>query len=581
MAASNDLDARQGSIQERIRDAMEAGRLTDEDMHAIKDQLQKVAAEEAGYRAKNGELSGGQTTQLQIEVDRISKELEAALKERKGGPVDVVAVRNQISTRLSDALVVQKLTQAEYDGFQAEIASIDKQIEASKGSDGKLQTNDQVRIALELDNLSQRFTASEHQRQVDMSAIDKRKDELRTMIRGGVADGDLTEDEVDDLRQQLYNFEDKEAHMSAIGRPLTGDEELSMALELERFGAEIRARMDNGTNVKISDRTVDHRRAALDQTFANALFSGDFNVAEATDFKTNLAQISVDEANLRKANGGQLKPDDIKTLLITVEKLKGRFSRLTYNRVKPWSGVDGLVNDIKQKIAVAGMNNQISSQEVDDLQSKIADVLVAKSNERNVQGFVTTDSALKLEAEIATLSDEVTKLLADRSVVSLASVQQRQHEVDHTIAVGIDSGKLTDVEAAPIVAQYKSIAATIAKLQSGVTANTGALTAVTTDLASLTLTIKNAKHDNTQALVSIDQLKGEVDREIKARLFNGKLTQKEAQAFRDQYNHISQTEKSSRALASGLDALTANSLRNDLTTLLKNTKAVKRTASSP
>jgi hypothetical protein len=339
--------------------------------------------------------------------------------------------------------------------------------------------------------------------------------------------------------------------------------------------------MDNGTSVKITDKTVDHRRAALDQTFANALFSGDINVAEATDFKSDLDKIGIDEANLRKANSGQLGADDIKTLLITVEKLKGKFSRLTYNRTKPWSGVDGLVNDIKQKIAVAGMNNQISSQEVDDLQSKIADVLVAKSNERNTQGFVTTDSALKLEAEIATLSDETTKLLADRSVVSVASVQKREHEVDHTIAVGIDSGKLTAVEAAPIIAQFKSVMATIAKLQSSVTADTGALSAVTNDLVTLTLTIKNAKHDNTQPLVSIDQLKGEVDREIKARSFNGKLTKQEGQAFRDKYNQISQTEKTSRALASGLDALTANSLRNDLTTLLKDTKAVKRTASSP
>lgn len=272
MAASNDLDARQGAIQERIRDAMEAGRLTDENMHDIKDQLQKVAAQEAAYKAKNGELSGFQNNDLQVEVDRISKELEADLTERKGGPVDVRALSNKLGTRLSDALAVQKVTQEEYDRFNAQLTAINNEIVAASGPDGKMMTNDQVRIALQIDNLSQRFAAGEHQRKADMSAIDKRKDELRTMIREGVAEGQLTEDEVDDLRQQLYNFEDKESRMASIGRPLTGDEELNMALELERFGAEIRARMDNGTNVKITDRTVDHRKAALDQTFANALF---------------------------------------------------------------------------------------------------------------------------------------------------------------------------------------------------------------------------------------------------------------------------------------------------------------------
>jgi hypothetical protein len=581
VAASNDLDARQGAMHERLRDAMEAGRLTDSDMHSINDQLQKVAAQEAAYKAKNGELSGSQTNELQMEVDRISKELEADLTERKGGPVDVVALRNQLGTRLSDALAVQKLTQDEYNTFNQELASIDKQIAAATGADGKLQTNDQVRIALQLDNLSQRFTAGEHQRQADMSAIDKRKDELRSMIREGVAEGQLTEDEVDDLRQQLYNFEDKEKKMASIGRPLTGDEELNMALELERFGAEIRARMDNGTNVKITERTVDHRRAALDQTFANALFSGDLSVAEAGDFKKNLDQISTEIASLRSQNGGTLQPGQIRSLLIEVEKLKGRFSRLTYNRPKPWSGVDGLVNEIKQKIAVAGVKNQLSSQEVDDLQSKIADVLVAKSNERNVQGFVTTDSAIKLESEIAALSDEVTKIIADRSVVSMASVQQHQLETDHAIAIDIDSGKLTTAEAPPIIAEYKKALANIAKLKSGAIApDSGAMSAVTVQLANILVTLKNARHDNTAPLVSIDQLKGEVDREITQRGYSGKLTPNNARALRARYNAISQTEKNGRATATGLDALTANSVRLAFTDLLKNAKDFKASAAT-
>src|ERR1700678_483723 len=83
VVASNDVDARQGSIHERMRDAMEAGRLTDLNMHAINDQLEKVAAVEAGFKAKNGELSGWQTMQLQLDLDKISKELEADLTERK------------------------------------------------------------------------------------------------------------------------------------------------------------------------------------------------------------------------------------------------------------------------------------------------------------------------------------------------------------------------------------------------------------------------------------------------------------------------------------------------------------------
>jgi len=214
--------------------------------------------------------------------------------------------------------------------------------------------------------------------------------------------------------------------MSNMGRPVTADELLAMALELERFGAEIRARMDNGTEVKITERTIGYRKSALDQTFANSLFAGDINPTEAQDFKSNLDQITGTENTLRTEDGGQLTMEHIQSLLITIEKLKGRFSRLTYNREKPWSGVDGMVNDIKQKIAVATAAKQLTDQQNDDLQSKIADVLVAKSNERITQGLINTETALKLAAEIATLRDQVVKIIGQGNVVSVP-VSSKHH----------------------------------------------------------------------------------------------------------------------------------------------------------
>jgi len=411
-AGDNNVDARQGSIQARLRDAMEAGRLTDAKLHEIKQELQKVADQEAAFKSKDGELSTMETMQLHSMLDKLNKELEAALTERTGKPVDVEAERNQLSQRMMEALESKRLSQEKYDRFHADLMTIDKQIAAAKNAAGQIPTNDQVRLDLEIDNLNQRFSAGEREGQADLSLIDKRKDELRTMIRLGVARGHLTEDEVDDLRQQLYNYDAKEDRMTRMGRPLTSDEQLAMVLELERFGAEIRARMDNGVDIKITARTIGFRKGALDQTFANALFGGDLTVVEAKDFSDSLAQITATENTLKSQNNGQLTPDQIQDLLITVEKLKGKFSRLTYNRNKVWMGVDGLVVSIREKIAQATVAGLLTAQENDDLQSKIADILVAKSNERNAQGLATTEAALKLASELSALSDQVTREIA-------------------------------------------------------------------------------------------------------------------------------------------------------------------------
>jgi hypothetical protein len=441
--AANEIDARQGALQERLRDVMEAGRLSDDKMHVIREELQKLADEEAGYKAKNGELSMGETMHLHFELDRISKELESGLTDRTRGPVDVVAESARLSTALEASLAAQKINQKEYDVLKADLGSINKRITEAKGADGQIATNDQVRLALDLDNFSHNFSAGEHQRQADFSQIDKRKDELRAMMREGVAKGHLTEDEVDDLRQQLYNYDAKEARLAKLGRPLTSDEQLSVALELERFGAEIRARMDNGVDSKITERTITYRKAALDQSFANSLFSGDISMAEARDFKSDLDKISIEEKQLKTANNNALTQDQIEKVLIEVEKLKGRFSRLTYNRPPVWTGVDGMVTDIRQKIAHAFAAKRLSEEENDALQSRIADVLVAKSNERNSGGFITVEAALRLAAEITVLDGQVSKKLNDRNVSYIPDLIKSKAAIDGSIASGITGGKLT------------------------------------------------------------------------------------------------------------------------------------------
>ncbi|MBS1998603.1 MAG: hypothetical protein JSS86_19900, partial [Cyanobacteria bacterium SZAS LIN-2] len=91
LAGMRDVDARQGALQESLRDAMEAGRLTDAKLHELKQELQKIADQEAVFKSKNGELSSLQKVQLRAAIDKVSKMLEAALNERTGDPVDVEA----------------------------------------------------------------------------------------------------------------------------------------------------------------------------------------------------------------------------------------------------------------------------------------------------------------------------------------------------------------------------------------------------------------------------------------------------------------------------------------------------------
>ena len=84
----SDFDARLASIENRLTDAFNAGRLTQMQRQRFKLDLQRLADQEAVFTASSGSLSLWENLRLHFDLDSIVKDMEASLGDRKSGFVD-------------------------------------------------------------------------------------------------------------------------------------------------------------------------------------------------------------------------------------------------------------------------------------------------------------------------------------------------------------------------------------------------------------------------------------------------------------------------------------------------------------
>ncbi len=174
----SDFDARLASIENRLTDAFNAGRLTQMQRQRFKLDLQRLADQEAVFTASSGSLSLWENLRLHFDLDSIVKDMEASLGDRKSGFVDASVRRDEIQRRLARAFSQGRLSRQEFEEIRAEVERESSAIEAAKDRNGQINITDNIRLVLELDRLSQRLTRTVHDRQFSLTAIDVRQSEV-------------------------------------------------------------------------------------------------------------------------------------------------------------------------------------------------------------------------------------------------------------------------------------------------------------------------------------------------------------------------------------------------------------------
>ncbi|CAN5296965.1 hypothetical protein BH11CYA1_BH11CYA1_39080 [soil metagenome] len=563
----SEVDARLAAIENRLNDAYNSGRLSQIQRQRFKQDLQRVADQEAVFSASNGGLSLWETLRLQFDLDLIVKDMEASLGDRKSGFVNVATRRDEIQRRLASAFSQGRLSRQEFEEVRSEIDKEDQAIAAAKDSRGQISITDNIRLVLELDRLSQRLTRTVHDRQFSLTAIDVRQSEVGRKIEEGIKSGKLTDAEAADLKAEFKKINERQDELRKLARPLTAEEQLTIALDIEKLSGQVDTQIyDSEAATQTTSSRVPTRESEVDRDIASALSSGLITLTEAQVYKQQLEQVIFKEKNFKTLAGGDLDALQTQNLLVELEQLSGTLDRSTYEKKPVWSGVNGTIADIKKNIEEAKKASRLDSADEDALNKELAVIEAKRSSGTSAQ------DTMQIVVALNQLSSKVTRSVKDREIAYIPDLEKRKSDISKRIAEGVVSGKMTLEEGNTAISEFNRIAAQ----QNGFKAGDGVIDereklTLALELERLSTKVEKDIRDNSFAAKPVQALKEDADRAIASGTLSGKLTAQEVQALRAELIRINSFETSKIASQGKLEAQDAIMIVIDLNKLIKDT----------
>lgn len=566
----SDVDARQSSIEKRLQDGLSAGRLTQAQFESFKQALARVADQEAVFRASDGSLSLWETLRLQFDLDRIIKEIEGSLSDRQSGFVDVYGRRDEIAKRLSEAYTQGRLTAQEYAQVHMELDAINKSLAARTTGGAQLSTADSISYVLQLDRLSQRLTRTVHDRQVSLTAIDVRESEIDKKIKDGIASGRITDSEARDLNAEYKRIIDTEEALRRLGRPLTAEEQLTLALDLEKLNGQVDSSLYDADVQSAAATDTAKRRQEVDHNLAGALNSGLLTLLEAQVYKDELDGIARKEDTFRAASGGQMTIVQAQNVLIDLEKLNGKIDRAIFNKKPIWTGIDASIDDLSKRLADAKSSGRLETADEVSLSADLDRIKGNKVRFYSSSSGLDTAEALTLATDLTKLNGRMFKLIKDREIAVIPDLTKRKDEINKRISEGTTTGKLTTDETRGLLEDFDRISAREAAFRAtdGLIDEREKLS-LALDLERLASNVEKQIRDNPFVSKSISERKVTVEQALSTGTLSGKLSAQEVQNLRDEYNRIVSFERTSVASGNTLDAREALTVASDLDHLAK------------
>lgn len=550
------VDERQAQIEKRLRDAVQTGRLNSVKSQNFNKELEKIADLEASYRASHGSLSLWENLKILFELDKLSRNIEQSLSDRQVADIDLSVRMDQLSKRIDDGLKSHRLTLQESNGFKFDLDRIQSLFQIYGGSSEKINDSEALSLALDLDRLSARLESTMHDRQIELPQIDKAQSEIDEKIKAGIASGKISEEEATDLKKEFQSIADKEAKLKGYGRPLTSQETLALAIDLEKLSREV--------DIQIRDQEVEkkdyvQKRITLESKISQGVVSGKLTVAEAHYLSDQLEEITKKEQDWVKS-GGTLTEDERKSLLLELEKLAISVERRLYDKRFTWEGISKAIAGLQNRIELARSSGRITESGEAKLTKELNRI---KSNWHSVEGAESSLSSYPLKDSVFVvdaingLKSKLASSLKDRDLI-VPKLENRKAAVDRRIALGVVSGRLTASEGQKLLDQLD----VITEKESVLRASEKELTdrerlSVALLVERLSAQVERAIHEGSKFSPSFEQRKQAVRDSIEEDIFAGKLTEDEAARLKEELARINALEKGFRGSNADLSATQA------------------------
>ncbi len=228
-----DIPAKQASVAAEISDALYTGRLTKQEADSFSAELAQIKVKEASLKA-DGSLSNEDVLTLSVDLDRLQQNVHTKSRPLVVSDPAIGQKKAEIAQRIAKLQATGNIPPAAAEGMKQELQRIEAKQAAFEASGQKLDTNESLTLAIELERLAanldryQPVAASP----AAAAAIDQRQEKVAKMISDALLSGKLNSEQVLDLKNEFDRISTQEQSMRADG-VLTEQETSTLSTQLD------------------------------------------------------------------------------------------------------------------------------------------------------------------------------------------------------------------------------------------------------------------------------------------------------------------------------------------------------------
>ncbi len=423
--ATADLPGRSAEITREISDALFSGRLNRQDGEVFLAELDRIKLQESSFRA-DGNLNNNELLTLSVDLDKLQQNVHAKIKPVTVNDTNTESKKIEINRRVKDLLASGKITLAEANIYGQELSRIEAQETAFKSNDGKLDTNESLTLAIELEKLS---TALDRYQPLATNppGIDQRQQEVEKLITDALYSGRLSSQQVVDLKQEFDRIASLEATFRIDGS-LSDTETLTLARDLDSLKAKIETYGGTPSLQNVSQRVTEAKRRLLASES-----TGRVSTAAAQDLRTQLDRI---DARYRYfMQDGRLDSTESATLASDFDNFRISADKA----VAPLPEISTRRADLDRKINEAIASGRLRPDDASALKADLVRINGLETTFKGSEGGLSDQAIIALSKEYDAVSSRI-----DKALPPLPDIAAKETAIQNRIEEAAKIGAITE-----------------------------------------------------------------------------------------------------------------------------------------
>ncbi|HEY9871674.1 MAG TPA: hypothetical protein V6D08_21130, partial [Candidatus Obscuribacterales bacterium] len=365
----------------------------------------RIAAREEEFKASAG-LTADESLTLALDLDRLSSRLQKMLHDPTHTWPGVDARQAELAGRLVEGVLSGRLTVGEARQLRGELERFADMETRFTGSDGSLNYQEALMLALELERLSTKVERQLNDRQIAGPGFDAQKAELEKRINEAVASGRLSPEEVAELRKDFDRLRLVESTFRASGGALELEEVLTLAADLQQLNQ----RLDRVASRRpIAQPDLRARQIELLRSVVDGVAADRLEPRDVEEFKHEFDKLVSLETTMLA--DGALAAQEQALLARELDRLSNRLDQM-----KAEGAVDNL--DVRQAQLEREINRAVATRKISprmaaQLRRELA-VFTALKTQFQASGGLNRHEKATLSHQLASLKARLQLYISER-----------------------------------------------------------------------------------------------------------------------------------------------------------------------